>query len=411
MTASQAMPPPVLPYGRQDISQADIDAVVAVLRSDRLTQGPAVERFERAVAQRCEAEHAVAVNSATSALHLACLALDVGPGDCVWTTPITFVASANAAISCGARVEFVDIDAATWNLCPKLLERRLEQAAACGAPLPKAVIVVHFAGEPADMPRLGALAQRYGFALIEDAAHAFGARSGTRPVGACEHSAITVFSLHPVKIITAGEGGLLLTQDAAIADRLRALRSSGIWRSKVGSNAPLDEPWAYEQRALGGNYRLSDIHASLGHSQLARVDQFLQRRHELAARYDDRLAGWGLTLPLRDASAYSALHLYPVLMADGPDRGQRRRVVFDAMTQAGIGVNVHYIPVHTQPFHREAVSVGHAPQTLPVAENYYARTLSLPLFGVMTVAEQDRVIDALDHALHRAAASPLGLAA
>ncbi len=384
----------MLPYGRQDIDDADVRAVVEVLRSDWLTQGPAVNAFEAALARRCDAPHAVAVNSATSALHLACLALGVGPGDEVWTTSITFVATANCARLCGAEVRFVDIDPATWNLCPAALRRELAAARAAGRALPKVVIPVHFAGEPCDMQAFGALAREYGFRIVEDASHALGARDDDVPVGACEHSDVTVFSFHPVKIATSAEGGAALTRSPALDARLRALRTHGVHRDVAGAE---EEPWRYEQRELGLNYRMSDVHAALGSSQLRRVDAFVAQRHRLATRYDALLSGLPLTLPPRRADARSALHLYPVLVGDADGEGRGRRDVFHAMRAAGIGVNVHYIPVHTQPYYRRRESVRSA--SLPCAERYYARALSLPIFGAMDFADQDRVVEALRAAL------------
>jgi len=391
MTDGEQQP---LPYGRQDVDQADVDAVVEVLRSDFLTQGPVVAGFEQAVADRCDVDHAVAVNSATSALHLACLALGVGPGDEVWISTNTFVASANCARLCGAEVRFIDIDAHTWNLCPLSMERELLAARRDGRQLPKVVIAVHFAGEPCEMERLSQLAIEFGFRLIEDAAHAFGARYRGSPVGACRHSDITVFSFHPVKIMTSAEGGVATTRDGYIAARLKLLRTHGVHRDVALSG---DEPWRYEQRELGLNYRMSDVHAALGLSQSARVDTFLAQRHRLAERYDRLLGPWPLTLPVRARDARSALHLYPVLVDDDSRDGTVRRRVFNAMRAQGIGVNVHYIPVHTQPYYRARESVN--PVVLPVAERYYARCLSLPLFGTMTISEQDRVIEALRHSL------------
>ena len=387
----------MLPYGRQHVDDADVAAVVDVLRSDFLTQGPAVAAFEAELARRCDAPHAVAVNSATSALHLACLALGVGPGDEVWTTSITFVASANCARLCGAEVRFVDIDPLTWNLCPDALGRMLAAARAAGRALPRAVVAVHFAGEPCDMVRISALAREYGFGVIEDASHAFGARHRDAPVGACDHSDVAVFSFHPVKIVTSCEGGAALTRDPGLATRMRALRTHGVYRDARWAGGVSDEPWRYEQRELGPNYRLSDVHAALGLSQLGRADAFLARRHRLAARYDERFAGWPLGLQRRGPESCSALHLYPVLVDDDSVDGAARRAVFGAMRASGIGVNVHYIPVHTQPYYRGRP--GGRDAVLPHAERYYARTLSLPIFGTMSDAEQDRVVDALAAAL------------
>ena len=383
----------MLPYGRQDVTGADVEAVLAVLRSPWLTQGPEVARFERTLAALCTARHAVAVNSATSALHLACLALDVGPGDWVWTTPNTFVASANCARHCGADVDFVDIDPLTYNLCPRALADKLHRARAGHQPLPKVVIPVHFAGQPCDMDAIAALADEYGFRLVEDASHAIGATLGGTPVGACRASDVTVFSFHPVKIVTSAEGGVATTSCDAIAERMRALRTHGVTRAAGEADAL--EPWVYEQHALGWNYRMSDVQAALGTSQLERLEAYVSHRHALADRYDALLADLDVTRPRRVEGSRSALHLYPILVGHGTD-GLVRREVFVALRAVGIGVNVHYIPVHTQPYYRER---GHRRDALANAASYYARTISLPLFGSMSVAEQDRVVVALEAAL------------
>jgi UDP-4-amino-4,6-dideoxy-N-acetyl-beta-L-altrosamine transaminase len=380
----------MIPYARQDISQADIDTVVEVLRSDFLTQGPAVPRFEQAVAERVGAHHAVAVNSGTSALHLACLALDVGPGDQVWTSPNTFVASANCARYCGATVDFVDIDPRTYNLCPDALRDKLQSAERSGT-LPKVVIPVHFAGQPSDMPQIHALSQRYGFHVIEDASHAIGAIDQGQPVGACRHSDITVFSFHPVKLITTGEGGMALTSRADLARRMAHLRSHGIVRDPADMTWPAEGAWYYEQIELGYNYRITDIQAVLGLSQLQRLDEFIARRHALAARYDAALADLPVQLPTHVPDSVSAMHLYPIQVTEH-DRAQ----VFSDMRAAGIGVNVHYIPVHTQPdYQRLGFRVGEC----PTAEVYYRRAISLPLYPAMTDVQQDEVIGALIGAL------------
>lgn len=390
-----------LPYGRQDITGDDLEAVLAVLASDWLTQGPTVPAFERAVAECVGAPHAIAVNSATSALHVACIALGVGAGDWVWTTPITFVASANCARHCGAEVDFVDIDPISYNLCPEALADKLARARAGRQPLPKVVVAVHFAGEPCDMPALGALAGEYGFRLIEDASHAIGAWRADERVGECRHSDVAVFSFHPVKIVTAAEGGVAVTASAELAGRMARARGHGIVREEAESAS---EPWVYTQRTLGYNYRLSDLHAALGISQLARLERYIGHRHKLAERYDSQLADLELTLPVRSTGNRSALHLYPVLIDREPRDGGARRALYHALRAANIGVNVHYIPVHTQPYYR---SRGHARDAMPNAMRYYARALTLPLFGVMTADEQDRVVDvltvALDPAVRRAA--------
>lgn len=384
----------MIPYGRQDISPADIDAVVAVLRSDWLTQGPAIERFERAVADYCGASHAVAVNSATSALHIACLALGLGPGDELWTSPNTFVASANCALYCGARVDFVDIDPRTYNLSVAALRDKLERAERAG-PLPKIVVPVHFAGQPCPMREIGALAARYGFRVIEDASHAIGGRYRGEPVGNCRYSDITVFSFHPVKIITTGEGGMALTQDPALAETLRRLRSHGITRDPARMVGETEGPWYYQQIELGFNYRMTDIQAALGYSQLQRLEEFMARRHELADRYDALLADLPVITPWRDPDAWSAFHLY-VIRLDEQRAGRSRRAVFEALRQRGIGVNVHYIPVHTQPYYR---ALGFAEGDYPQAEQYYREAISLPLYPTLTEVEQDKVVSALRETL------------
>ena len=383
----------MIPYGRQAITDADIAAVTAVLRSDFLTQGPAVPRFEQAVAAYCGAAHAVAVNSATSALHLACLALGLGSGDWLWTSPNTFVASANCARYCGARVDFVDIDPRTYNLDPAALAAKLEAAERQGR-LPKVVVPVDFAGQPCDLAAIATLARRYGFRVIEDASHAIGGRYMSEPIGNGRHTDITVFSFHPVKLITTGEGGLATTNDPDLAARMARLRSHGISRDPTEMQGriqgELEGPWYYQQLELGFNYRLTDIQAALGHSQLQRLDDYVARRQHLATRYDRMLAALPLRLPYRDPAHRSALHLYPVQVP-----GDRRRV-FDALRQAGIGVNVHYIPVHTQP---DYARFGFQSGDFPVAEAYYERAISLPLYPLLTEVEQDQVVAALRDAL------------
>lgn len=381
----------MIPYGRQDITEADIDAVGAVLRSDFLTQGPVVPRFEAAVAQHCGVPHAIAVNSATSALHIACLALGLGPGDILWTSPITFVASANCALYCGAGVDFVDIDPATYNLCPRALEAKLIEAKAAGR-LPKVVVPVHLAGQAPDMAAIHELALRFGFRVIEDASHAIGARYRGGPVGDCRYSDITVFSFHPVKIITTGEGGMALTRDAALAARMDLLRSHGITRDPaLMSHAP-DGPWYYQQVALGYNYRMTDIQAALGLSQMARLGAYVERRRLLARRYDALLGGLPLRVPFQHGDGESAWHLYLVRLDPALDH----RATFEALRADGIGVNLHYIPVHTQPYY---AAMGFAPGDFPEAERYYAEAISLPLYPGLTEAMQDTVIAALRRAV------------
>lgn len=384
----------MIPYGRQEITEEDIAAVTGVLHSDFLTQGPEVPAFEMALADYCGVAHAVAMNSATSALHIACLALGLGPGDELWTTPISFVASANCGLYCGARVDFVDIDPRTYNLSPEALEAKLRVAEREGR-RPKVVVAVHLCGQPCDVASLNALALRYGFALIEDASHAVGGRYRGEPIGNGRYSDITVFSFHPVKVITSAEGGMALTKDPELAGAMRLLRSHGITRDPAAMTHTPDGPWYYEQTGLGFNYRMTDMQAALGRSQVGRLDAYVARRHVLAARYNAALAEQPLTLPWQHPDSYSGLHLYPVLVK-GSDPAARRLRVFEALRAAGIGVNVHYIPIHTQPHYR---AMGFAPGDLPMAEAYYAATISLPMYPTLSETDQDRVVAALRQAL------------
>lgn len=382
-------PPSAIPYGRQSLTDADIQAVSDVLRSEFLTQGPAVPAFEAAVASHCQTDHAVAANSATSALHVACLALGLGPGDIVWTSPITFVASANCALYCGASVDFVDIDPITRNLCPVALETKLRQAKAEGK-LPKIVIPVHFSGLPCDMEAIHSLSQTYGFRIIEDASHAIGAQLDGEPVGNCRFSDVTVFSFHPVKIITTGEGGMALTRDPQLAERMRRFRSHGIVRDALEMTTS-DGPWYYEQQCLGYNYRMTDIQAALGLSQMRQLDTFVRQREQLAARYDQLLKDMPCKLPARVNGSASAWHLY-VIEWDEENNGCSRRELFDALRNAGIGVNVHYIPVYRQPYYARQ---GDRRTEFAHSERYYERAITLPLFPALSHKEQDRVVEAL----------------
>lgn len=384
----------MIPYGRQDITQADIDAVVSVLQSDFLTQGPMVPRFEQSVAQHVGASHALAMNSATSALHVACLALGLGNGDWLWTTPITFVASANCGLYCGAQVDFVDIDPRTYNLCPQALARKLEQAEREGR-LPKVVVAVHLCGQPCDMQAIHALAQRYGFKVIEDASHAIGGKYRDEFIGNCRYSDITVFSFHPVKIITTAEGGMALTNDAELGNKMALLRSHGITRDPAQMTHEADGPWYYQQIDLGFNYRMTELQAALGNSQMERLDQFVARRHQLANRYDDLLADLPVTTPWQHPDSYSGLHLYVIrLQLDKIARTHRQ--VFEALREQGIGVNLHYIPVHAQPYYQR---MGFRQGDYPEAERYYAEAVSLPMFQTMTEAQQDQVVAAVRKAV------------
>ena len=379
-----------IPYGRQDVTPADVAAVVEVLESDWLTQGPVVPRFEAALARECGAGHAVAVNSATSALHVACLALGLGPRDWLWTSSITFLASANCARYCGAQVDFVDIDPRTYNLSVPALARKLEQAQQRGR-LPKIVVPVHLAGQSCDMAGIHALAREYGFRVIEDASHAIGGRYQGQPVGDCRFSDVAVFSFHPVKIVTSAEGGVAITNDAGLAQRMGLFRSHGMTRdSQLMDQAP-DGPWYYQQIELGYNYRMTELQAALGLSQLSRLHDYVKRRHALAARYDLLLQDVPAVRPWQHPDSYSALHLY-VVRVDAA----RRRAAFEALRAQNIGVNVHYIPVHTQPYYRR---LGGASEPLPEAERYYAEAISLPMYATLTEQDQDRVVRVLREVL------------
>jgi UDP-4-amino-4,6-dideoxy-N-acetyl-beta-L-altrosamine transaminase len=381
----------VIPYARQSISQADVDAVVGVLRSDWLTQGPCIERFEAEVAGYCGARHAIAVSNGTAALHLASLALDLGPGDRLWTSPNTFVASANCGRYCGSEVDFVDIDPKTYNMSVPALREKLARAETAGN-LPDVVVPVHFAGQSCDMQAIGELSRRYGFRVIEDASHAIGAEYQSGNVGNCSYSDIAVLSFHPVKIITTGEGGMLLTNDNRLAQRLRLLRTHGITRDPQEMTTESEGDWYYQQVALGFNYRMTDIQAALGSSQLKRMAEFLARRRRLVQRYHAALRGLALATPFEDVNGKSSWHLYVVqLHADGT-----RRAVFERMREKGILVNVHYIPVHLQPYYR---SLGFKEQDFPAAERFYAQAISLPMFFDLSDADQDAVCSALRESL------------
>jgi UDP-4-amino-4,6-dideoxy-N-acetyl-beta-L-altrosamine transaminase len=384
----------MIPYGRHEITQSDIDMVVSVLKSNFLTQGPVVPKFEETVSTHCGAKHALAVNSATSALHIACLALGLGPGDLLWTSPITFVASANCGLFCGAQVDFVDIDPRTYNLCPQALERKLSAAQAAGR-LPKVVVAVHLCGQPCDMAAIHALSQRYGFRIIEDGSHAIGGKYKGEFIGNGSYSDITVFSFHPVKIITTAEGGMALTNDAELAKKMALLRSHGITRDTAQMTHAPDGPWYYQQINLGFNYRMNELQAALGVSQMARLDKYVARRHELAARYDTLLADLPVTRPWQHPDSHSALHLYVIRLQLARTAKTHRRV-FDSLREQGIGVNLHYIPVHIQPYYQQ---MGFRVGDFPEAERYYAEAISLPMFQTMNEVQQDEVIAALRAAL------------
>lgn len=386
-----------IPYGRQDITEEDWQAVARVLRSDWITQGPEVPRFEAVISEYCGARHAVAANSATSALHIACMALGLGPGDWLWTSPNTFVASANCGLYCGARVDFVDIELNTFNMSIPALAQKLARARTDGT-LPKVIVPVHFAGQSCDMQAIFELSRQYGFRVIEDASHAVGGRYQGRPVGCCQYSDITVFSFHPVKIITTAEGGMAMTNDPDLAERMKRLRTHGITRELSEMSGPSEGPWYYQQVDLGYNYRMTDVHAVLGQSQARRLDAYVLRRHEIAAVYDDAFRALPLATQERQPNSRSALHLYVVRL-----RLERTRLsrsdLFLALRAKGIGVNVHYIPVYRHPYYAR---MGFSPGDFPEAERYYAGALSLPMFPTLTGEQQQAVIEALSDTLARA---------
>ena len=387
-------PSPFIPYGRQTITEADISAVVEVLRGPFLTQGPAVPAFEQAVAAKVGARHGVAVNSATSALHIACLGLGLGAGDRLWTSPITFVASANCGRYCGATVDFVDIEPATGLMSVADLNAKLERAERNGT-LPKVVVPVHLAGSSCDMAAIGALAERYGFAVLEDSSHAIGGHYQSEPVGNCRHSAITVFSFHPVKIITTGEGGLATTNDPVLAQRMAELRSHGIVREAERFEWPAAGPWVYEQQQLGFNYRITDIQAALGLSQLQRLDVIVAERNRQLQHYRELLADLPLQLLEVPEGVLSSVHLAVVRLQQAT--AEQHRQVFEGLRAAGIGVQLHYSPVHLQPYYR---ALGFAEGQFPEAEAYASSAISLPLFPGLTESDQDCVFAALGESLH-----------
>ena len=380
----------MIPYARQDIDQQDINAVVEVLKSDFLTQGPQVPAFEQAIIDACDAKYAIAVNSATSALHIACLALGLGNDDWLWTTPNTFVASANCALYCGAKVDFVDIDPRTYNLCAKQLEKKLIAAQKVGK-LPKIVIPVHFSGQSCDMQAIHELAKKYGFSIIEDASHAIGGKYQDSPIGNSRYSDITIFSFHPVKIVTSAEGGAAVTNRADLAEKMLLLRSHGITRDEKLMTQDMDGPWYYQQIALGFNYRMTELQAALGLSQMQRLEAFVIKRHELASRYDNLLHDLPITLPWQHPDSYSARHLY-VIRLQLEQINITHLDVFNALRAAGIQANLHYIPVHMQPYYQK---MGFASGQFPEAEKYYNEAITIPLFSAMTEGQQDTVCSTL----------------
>ena len=385
----------MIPYSRQDIQDSDVSAVLEVLQSDFLTQGPVVPRFELAVSQYCDASYAIAVNSATSALHVALMALEVGAGDVVWTSPNTFVASSNAALYCGAQVDFVDIDPVTYNMSVSALRHKLERAEHLGK-LPKVVVAVHLTGQPCDMRAIHELGQRYEFKIIEDASHAIGGRYQDEPIGNCAYSDVTVFSFHPVKIVTTAEGGMALTNQMELAEKMRLYRSHGITRDPALMTHAADGPWYYQQIALGYNYRMTDIQAALGISQMQRLQHYIERRHEIANRYTRELANLPVKLPRHPDFAYSAFHLYVIRLDLAKIAPLSHLEVFQALRNRGILVNLHYIPIHTQPYYQ---NLGFVWGGFPHAEEYYRSAISIPIYPTLSESSQAQIIAALEEIL------------
>jgi len=380
----------MIPYGKQDINQVDIDSVVNVLQSDFLTQGPQVPLFEKKVAKYCQVDYATAVNSATSALHIACLALDLKKDDWLWTSPNSFVASANCGLYCGAKVDFVDIDMTTYNLSISELSKKLVRAKKENK-LPKVLVPVHFAGQSSDMKKIHSLSKEYGFKIIEDASHAIGGKYLNQPIGCCQYSDITVFSFHPVKIITSAEGGMATTNDVNLSERMKLIRSHGISRNQRLMDKLSEGDWYYEQVDLGFNYRMNDLQAALGLSQMQRLDEFVTKRHTLQERYDLLLERLPIIMPYQDKDCYSSLHLYPIQI-DFDSIKKTRKQVFDELRKNGVGVNVHYIPIHLHPYYKK---LQFKEEDFPNSELYYSKAITIPLFNSMTIEQQDDVVNAL----------------
>jgi UDP-4-amino-4,6-dideoxy-N-acetyl-beta-L-altrosamine transaminase len=381
----------MIPYGKQDINQEDIDAVVAVLKSDFLTQGPKVPAFEQAIQEKCDVKYSCAVNSATSALHIACMALGVSKGDLVWTTPISFVASANCALYCGANIDFVDINPVTYNLCASALKAKLILALENKEQLPKVLIVVHLSGQPCEMEKIHALSLIYGFSIIEDASHAIGSEYKGQKIGNCQYSDITVFSFHPVKIITSAEGGITTTNDKKLADKMSLFRSHGITRDAEKMTEVAHGDWYYQQITLGYNYRMTELQGALGLSQLNRLDEFVAKRNKIADSYDHALKNLALTLPVQNNELKSSRHLY-IIRLNTASLEMSHKDIYQSLKEKGIGVNLHYIPIHTQPYYQ---SLGFKWGDFPEAEKYYSQAISIPLYPQMTDQDIDKVINVL----------------
>ena len=380
----------MIPYGKQDINQSDIEAVIAVLKSDFLTQGPQVPLFEKNVSNYCNAQYGVAVNSATSALHVACLALGLGKDDWLWTSPNSFVASANCGLYCGAKVDFVDIDPKTYNLSVEELKKKLIQAKKDNK-LPKIVIPVHFAGQSCDMQSIHKLSKEYGFKILEDASHAIGGKYLDKPIGGCQYSDITVFSFHPVKIITTAEGGLATTNQKELAEKMQLFRAHGITREPKLMTKKTEGGWYYQQVELGFNYRMNDLQAALGIAQMKRLEKFITIRHSLKQRYDELLKDLPLITPAQSSDSYSSLHLYPVQLKL-EQLSKAHNQIFDELRKNGVGVNLHYIPIHMQPYFQ---NMGFKKGNFPIVEDYYSRAISIPIYQGLTTELQDKVVKVL----------------
>jgi len=385
----------MIPYGKQDINQSDIEAVIAVLKSDFLTQGPQVPLFEKNVSNYCNAQYGVAVNSATSALHVACLALGLGKDDWLWTSPNSFVASANCGLYCGAKVDFVDIDPKTYNLSVEELKKKLIQAKKDNK-LPKIVIPVHFAGQSCDMQSIHKLSKEFGFKILEDASHAIGGKYLDKPIGGCQYSDITVFSFHPVKIITTAEGGLATTNQKELAEKMQLFRAHGITREPKLMTKKTEGGWYYQQVELGFNYRMNDLQAALGIAQMKRLDKFITIRHLLKQRYDELLKDLPLITPAQSSDSYSSLHLYPVQLKL-EQLSKAHNQIFDELRKNGVGVNLHYIPIHMQPYYQ---NIGFKKGDFPKAEDYYSRAISIPIYQGLTTELQDKVVAVLKKILN-----------
>ena len=384
----------MIPYGKQNINQDDIDSVVDILKSNYLTQGPKVPLFEKKISEYCNSKFAVAVNSATSALHIACLALGLKKGDKLWTSPNSFVASANCGLYCGAKIDFVDINPLTYNLCPIELEKKLIKAKK-QSKLPKILIPVHFAGQSCDMKKIYSLSKDYGFKIIEDASHAIGGRYLKKPIGGCQFSDITIFSFHPVKIITTAEGGIATTNDKKLLNQMQLFRTHGITKNPKYMTKNSEGNWYYQQINLGFNYRMNELQAALGISQMNRLDEFVKNKHILKERYDRFLSILPIIKPYYSSNVYSALHLYPIQIDRNKSNFSRKKL-FNELRKKGIGVNIHYIPIHTQPYF---LNMGFKHGDFPIAESYYQNSISLPLFSQMSFNEQDKVINTLTNIL------------